>query len=183
MKESESINANVTDVVNTVKEEDISSFFEAFLLTIAEHSMWPLTILMVFILLVIFFRESIKNVINSLTELKVGDFSLSIKQAATKTGTLPLLDGMSNLNSQQLHLFLVLGGEGGSSCTYQNKWPSDQFDRAMKHLSDLGLIEFSKGYSKEHGEEVTKFGNTEKGISLHKIIMDQIYKDLVISPK
>ncbi len=134
-----------------------------------EHGLWPL----VLTALLFWLFCNYKNIISTLGELnfKKGDFSLSIKTKASKVDAIALYGKLPSLNSQQLHLFLIVGGEEGEKTTYKPVYP---IEPAFEKLSKLGLIEY------EQSDAGVIFKNTTDGTKLHKIIMDEVYQKLVL---
>ncbi|USD75009.1 hypothetical protein J4N43_04795 [Vibrio sp. SCSIO 43009] len=137
-------------------------------IAVIENGSWPFVILVI-TLLIIFFGD-INKLIESIKHLKFGSFSLETREAALEADALTEYKNLSDLTYGQLHLFLVIGGEGSEKTTYKDGMNNFESQENYKKLKRLGLITYE---AKE--QNVILFGTTEKGKKLHKIIMDKLY--------
>ena len=144
--------------------------WNAITLSIIENALWPILLIILLIWFIIF--GDFKKLIESIKSLQVGSFSIVTKEAAEKANALAEYQNLSSLTYQQLHLFLVVGGESGDQAEYKSSMNTVEFQNAFKKLNDLGLIE----YIIKDGQ--THFGNTDKGKVVHKVIMDNLYHQL-----
>lgn len=138
-----------------------------------EHGLWPTGTFTILIMLAV--RGDLGLFLRSIQSLRMGDFGLTIKSDAKTFNVLDEYKTLSSLTQSQLHLYLVIGGEGGETTIYRtrkDKMSRDEFNKGFEKLSELGLINF------EIGDVETYFTNTPKGMKLHKIIMDNLYKGL-----
>ncbi|MHC4538395.1 MAG: hypothetical protein ACYTEK_03545 [Planctomycetota bacterium] len=144
------------------------------IIAVLENLTWPIFIALVGYFVLFKHRDALLSLLSRTGSIKVGSFALDVKNAAQEAGTLDFYDKLPELTLTQLHLFLVVGGEGGEQTTYTNKVNPVEMQNAWKKLSALGLIEYAKK------PRSVVFKNTEEGKKLHKIIMDQLYKGIVI---
>ena len=139
-----------------------------------ENLTWPIFIVLVGYLALFWRRDALLSLLSRISSIKMGSFALDVKNAAEETGALDFYDKLPELTLTQLHLFLVVGGEGGDQCTYTNKVNPVEMQNAWEKLSTLGLIKYEKK------PKSFIFKTTNKGRKLHKVIMDQLYKSIVI---
>jgi len=74
---------------------------------------------------------------------------------------------LKELDSEQLHLFLIIGGPTGDEVTYIDKTPAYRAERNYRELDARGLIQ----YEGQDDKGRHRFRTTEKGRTLHNALM------------
>jgi len=145
-------------------------------LALIEHTSMPLSWLLItlFVGLVVLLLRNKLNV----REIGLGSFHLRLENASDKRGLKKEFLGLQSLSQEQLHLFLVIGGETGDQSIYQSPIPEERAKRNWKRLSELGLLEVV-----DLGDNKQQFKTTVKGREIHKTIMDEIYAGIVLLPE
>jgi len=119
-----------------------------------EHGFWPLTFLVITIIIIS--NSFVKDFISSLSSLSVGGFSLALRKSAEEKDVFEEFKTLKSLTMNQLHLYLVIGGEGADETIYKSKISSSEFASGFEKLNNLGLIRYSNNGS------VLCFENTKK---------------------
>ena len=148
------------------------------LIAILKYLSLPVCILLAALL----FRRPLIAAFEALSEIKAGGFTLSIDRAAKRQALDFSTDELSSLTMDELHMFLIMGGEQGDEIDIVHKQGSHQRrKREFEHLAALGLLSIRK-YEDAGPEGMPRceFETLEKGRRVHKLLMDQLYQELVL---
>ena len=108
------------------------------------------------------------------TTLKVGDFELSLRATANKTGLADELTSLQSLDSAQLQLFLVIGKES-RPIQYHGEEVNEE---NLLKLKEAGLIVDYRKNEKGGFQWVV----SQKAHRLHDIIFNQVTKSIKRTP-
>lgn len=144
-------------------------------LLIASIQSFPLVIIIIFIILIICFKNQIRYFLANIEQVKTKDITVSIGK---KLQELQLSDtylkNLKSLTKEQLHLFLTIGYSDGIKLARDNVAPSREIEN-FKKLSSLDLITIKK--INEEQNNIT-YDRTDGGIVVFDGIYDEIYKQI-----
>lgn len=146
-----------------------SEFKHQLILSAVEHASRPVATVLIAVFLLVFgycTRERWFSLLEKSETVKVGSFELKIRQDADKANLSTELRTLSELNDEQLQLFLIIGKERNPIKYYGEELSQEN----LRKLKEVGLLsEFDQKPNDELGWKVS-----EKGHRLHKIISSSI---------
>jgi hypothetical protein len=149
---------------------------------VLDHLTWPVVVLLALLL----FSCPLFKAITAMSKLGYGSFYVELQNAAKDRGIAEVPKELKGLTSEQLHYFLVVGGETGDESKYGPPMGHERQIRILDELSKRGLMEIVKivepgapDYPKmAGGGKAIIFKTTEKGRKAHILVMDVIYEQL-----
>ncbi len=143
---------------------------------------WPVVVLFVLIL----FSIPLFKAITAMSKLGYGSFYVELQAAAIDRGIAEIPKELKGLSSEQLHYFLVVGGETGNEIQYRPPLSHERQQRIIDELKARGLLEVVKileptdpDYPKSAGgAKAVLFKTTDKGRKAHSLIMDVLYEQI-----
>ena len=138
---------------------------------------WPLTVL----ILAWVFYAPLKVALEGVTEVNAGPFRAKLEKAVKHQGIAFKTSELATLTMDQLQMFLILGGEKGQELSVEFRHgATDKLLRDLEALDKLGLIKIDR--KKSTTEKSMGYDTTPDGRKVHKLIMDQLYEELVQRP-
>jgi hypothetical protein len=143
------------------------------------RALWPITVL----ILVWSFYAPLKASLEGLSEINAGPFQAKLERAARNQGLHFQTSELATLTMDQLQTFLIAGGEKGQELTVEFRHGStDKLKRDFDRLHQLGLVRVTDTKERTGKPPNVFYDTTEKGRKIHKLIMDQLYEELVLLP-
>src|SRR5262245_53037383 len=139
-------------------------------LALIQHGSRPAAIVFVAVLVVIWLfpmRERFFSLLGHAEELKLGSFSLRLREQATSANLGEEYKKLETLSLEQIQLFLIVGAKRKADISYRGPEVSKE---NLEKLQEVGLLQDVK--VQEDGN--LSWRPTEEGTRLHKIIIEQV---------
>jgi hypothetical protein len=144
-------------------------FTRQLILSAVEHASRPIATVLIAVFLLFFgycTKDRWFSLLDKSETVKVGSFEVKLREVADKANLSPELRTLSELNDEQLQLFLIIGKERNPIKYYGEELSLEN----LRKLKEVGLLsEFDQKPNNELGWKVS-----EKGHRLHKIISSSI---------
>ena len=148
-------------------------------LTGLKHALWPITVL----ILAWLFYMPLKTSLEGLSEVNAGPFRAKLEKAAKNQQLHFQTSELATLTLDQLQSFLIIGGEKGQELSVEFRHGStDKLQRDFEALDRLELVKITAKKEQPGKSPNVFYDTTEKGRKVHKLIMDQLYEELVLRP-
>lgn len=138
-------------------------------LALIEHGCRPAAIVLVGLLVFLWLvsvKDPLLGLLDRTQELKVGGFSIRIREKARTADLIEEYKKLETLSLQQIQLFLIVGAKRDAHITYGGPEVTKE---NLEKIQEVGLLQDVR----EEGDSL-KWRTTMKGEKLHAIIFDQL---------